>query len=175
MIPLKWSFILNQGSRAGSPGGSCIYMEIFRKVTSNPVLDANHVKVSPPKQIHLFLSPHLALHQIMLFNLCTKTKQISSLEHLSDVLLQNSNFVSISVLLTSEKNIYIYILLENNSSLGLENFVTGFFCCVSPWPLTALWHALITELQTDSFVISHILIHSKFSFPYVLCIWGFEV
>lgn len=47
----------------------------------------------------------------MLFNLCTKTKQISS-EHLSDVLLQNSNFVSISVLLTSEKYIYIYILLK---------------------------------------------------------------
>lgn len=138
MIPLKWSFILNQGSRAGSPGGSCIYMEIFRKVTSNPVLDANHVKVSPPKQIHLFLSPHLALHQIMLFNLCTKTKQISSLEHLSDVLLQNSNFVSISVLLTSEKYIYIYFI-------GKQQFVR-------PWEFCDRFLLLCLTMTTDCFM-----------------------
>lgn len=46
--------------------------------------------------------------------------------------------------------------------------MTGFLLCLTMTTDCFRWHALITELQTDSFVISHILIHSKFS-PFHMC------
>ena len=68
------------------------------------------------------------------------------------------------------KKIYIFILLENYSLLGLESFVTGFFCCVSPRPLTPLWHALITKLQAVSFVVSYLYTINVFLSMCAVCL-----